>query len=228
MTSIAVVTGTSSGLGASLATALLDRGWTVVGSARSLWSPEDQCLDALYHHVQGDIRNAAVLDDIAATATSLGNPLKLLIHNASSGGRHTSFENCDANDWETEFRVGLFAPARLTRLLLGPLESSGGRAIFVGSSTAGQAAPGFSDYSACKAAVGQLAATLRAELAGRVEIEHWTPGLVETPMLIRIRAATVNEPVLDEWSGNSRSGKSIETAMAMFFESYPELASNLA
>ena len=59
--SVAVITGTSSGLGAAIAAALLQEGWTVVGLSRR---PVDFG-NPHYRHIQADLGNLEQVREVA-------------------------------------------------------------------------------------------------------------------------------------------------------------------
>ena len=61
-TGLAIVTGTSAGIGQHVATLLLERGWEVVGLARRSSPVAHQH----YHHLATDLRDPAALDALIA------------------------------------------------------------------------------------------------------------------------------------------------------------------
>ncbi len=62
---LALVTGTSSGLGTAIAESLLEAGWTVVGISRR--NVEFQTRN--YQHIQADLADSAQLGQIARDLT---------------------------------------------------------------------------------------------------------------------------------------------------------------
>ena len=65
---LAVVTGTSSGIGKAIARELLESGWSVVGISRRAAEPVSELASAQYHHIALDLtdteRLAQTIPDI--------------------------------------------------------------------------------------------------------------------------------------------------------------------
>jgi len=216
MTSVAVVTGASSGIGAATARRLATEGFHVLAAAR-----RGDRLAALVEGITaaGGTATAVVCDvtsdeSVAALATAaaeLDKPVTLLVNNAGGALGLDPIESASVADWQWMYDVNVLGTLRVTRALLPALESSGAGTIVVVSSTAGHVVyEGGGGYTAAKHAQTALAGTLRLELCGRpIRVVEIDPGMVKTEefSLVRFRGdaeraaavyAGVAEPLVAE------------------------------
>jgi NADP-dependent 3-hydroxy acid dehydrogenase YdfG len=126
----ALVTGTSSGIGAAIARRLLRDGWTVVGV--------DRAAPIIQH--AGFRAHAVDLLDRQATDVWLGEiaPVSALVH-AAGFMRTAAVGALDLRDGEAMWRLHVETAARLANALA-PGLSDGGRIVLIGSRTAAGAA----------------------------------------------------------------------------------------
>lgn len=205
-----LVTGATSGIGEATVDRLLDRGWTVLATARD---PAD--LDGLEaagaRPVELDLADEA---SIAAAAREVGSdqPLDGIVHNAGIG-IPGAVEDLDPSAWHDQFQVNVFGPVELTRRLAGPLREAGGRLVFVSSQAAISSVPLYGAYSASKAALESAGAALRAEMreAG-VRVSLVQPGPVETPFQDRSRELLERHVDVDE-SPHSAAYEGVDRAV---------------
>jgi benzil reductase ((S)-benzoin forming) len=202
-TKLALVTGTSSGLGLAVAEALLGRGWRVLGVARRpapLAAPgylhqrlDLGDLDALEAFVDGPLAAALAEPGIAR----LG-----LVNGAAVLGPVGPLRRTRAAPLAEAFLVNAVAPLRL----LGALSAAAGgrplRAVDVSSGAARRAYAGWSAYCATKAALrmGAEVAALeagsgppRAEAAIDLAVVSYEPGVVDTAMQAAVRGASPSD-----------------------------------
>ena len=159
------ITGASSGFGRELAEAALDRGDSVVATARST--------DALGYasgHERGeaialDVTDGAQREAAVSQALERFGRIDVLVNNAGRTQVGAVEETTD-DELRALFDLHFFAPAALTRAVLPHMRRQGGGAIVQMSSVGGQVtAPGFSAYCATKFALEGLTETLRDEVA---------------------------------------------------------------
>lgn len=92
--------------------------------------------------------------------------------------------------WQETFAVNVSGPAELTRALLPALRAARGRVVFVNAVAGLHAVPRWSAYAGSKAALTELADSLRLEEAANgVRVTSVYPGGVATEMLRTVRAA---------------------------------------
>ena len=186
----AVITGSTSGIGAATAHALASRGARVVVTgrdpqrgARVVADIETAGGTAVF--VAGDLTSGP--DDLRRLAAdwtaALDGRVDILVHNAAVCPAVDTVHLSDA-DLEATLAVNVRAPQVLTAALAPAMVSAGGGAIVVIGSwmaTVGHAFVGF--YSATKAAEAQLARSWAAEFGpGGVRVNTIAPGATRTPI----------------------------------------------
>ncbi|MGY1733590.1 SDR family NAD(P)-dependent oxidoreductase [Geodermatophilus sp. SYSU D01045] len=166
MTSTAVVTGASRGLGLALATELSRRGWRLVVDARDAGRlaaavaglPRPDLVTA----VPGDVADPA---HRAALAAAAGDRLDLLVNNASALGPTPLPRLADLPPAVLEdlLRTNAVAPLALVQAVLPALGRAGGTVVSISSDAAVEPYPGWGGYGAGKAALDLLTAVLAVE-----------------------------------------------------------------
>ncbi|MEF3191159.1 MAG: SDR family NAD(P)-dependent oxidoreductase [Campylobacterales bacterium] len=158
MRRVALITGTSHGLGAALAAEFRQHGVIVAGLSRT---PGTTPLDL---YIPGDVTNHNDrLRALGAVDERFGR-LDLLVNNAGIG-IYNCWEELREEELRAMFEVNFFAPVALTKEALGMLRASRGTIINV-SSVAGKIhLPYMGGYNATKFALNAFSDSLRAELA---------------------------------------------------------------
>ena len=166
MTSTAVITGASRGLGLALATELSQRGWRLVVDARDpaglaaavAGLPRPDLVTA----VAGDVADPA---HRAALAAAAGDSLDLLVNNASTLGPTPLPRLADLPSAALEdvLRTNTVAPLALLQAVLPALERAGGTVVSVSSDAAVEPYAGWGGYGASKAALDLLTGVLAVE-----------------------------------------------------------------
>ncbi len=169
----ALVTGTSSGIGAAIARRLIADGWQVTGVSRR---PGDIASPRFRHlacDLADDTSRAAMLAEVA-DVTAFVHAAGLL-STAPLG-------SLDAGKLAAMWSVHVAAAEQIANAL-GPRLPAGGRIVLVGSRTWTGSA-GRSQYAATKAAVVAMARSWAMELVGQgVTVNVVAPAATETPML---------------------------------------------
>lgn len=171
------IIGASAGIGEALARALAGEGARLVLSARN-----GDALRAL----AADCAGAETLPmDLAADGslaraveTLAGEPLDAIICTAALY-EPTRVADMDPERAEAIVRTNLLGAFDVARLCP-PILRDGGQLVLFGSVAGYFGLPGGQPYSATKAAVNNLAESLRIELAPRVDVRLVCPGFVRT------------------------------------------------
>ncbi|HET7523160.1 MAG TPA: SDR family oxidoreductase [Acidimicrobiales bacterium] len=183
---VALVTGSSSGIGAEVARSLAGEGATVVVNSRS----STESGEAVAKEVGGTYRQADVCDPesarqlISSIAEDLGR-LDILVNNAGTTRviPHGDLEAATPEIWAHIYATNVIAPFVLTTAARPHLASApdGGVVVNIGS-LAGIRPTGSSiPYAASKAALHHQTRLLAAVLGPEIRVNAVAPGLVETP-----------------------------------------------
>ncbi|MFD5416838.1 MULTISPECIES: SDR family NAD(P)-dependent oxidoreductase [unclassified Streptomyces] len=183
---VALVTGSSSGIGAAVAERLAAEGIrVVVNSARSAEAGKELAArlpDAVY--VQGDVSDAEDARRIVRAAIDAYGRLDILVNNAGV----TRFiplgdlEAADARAWREIFDVNVVGTWQMITAAVPHLRESGAGAVVNISSVSATRAMGSSvPYAVSKAAVNHMTRLLASQLGPSVRVNAVAPGLIDTP-----------------------------------------------
>ncbi|MEO8453058.1 MAG: SDR family NAD(P)-dependent oxidoreductase [Gemmatimonadota bacterium] len=201
---LALVTGTSSGIGAEVASQLLAAGWDVVGVARR----PARLTDPHYRHLQLDLADpVAPLTAIPAAVDGLLGAEAVrrvaLVNNAAAAALAGPLERIEPAALLAAYAVNLAAPIWLMGYIKRSVRPGvPTRIVNVSSGAAVSPLPGLSAYSSAKAGLRMAGMILAAELdtpaAGAatspdISIMSYEPGVVETEMQVAIRAVPERE-----------------------------------
>jgi NAD(P)-dependent dehydrogenase (short-subunit alcohol dehydrogenase family) len=206
---IAIVTGTSTGVGEAVARALLDRGWRVVGIARRP-APFSH---AAYRHIAYDLADVAV--DAASLQAQLETHVREvnasrvgLVNNAASPEGLVPLANLDPRLVARIYAVNSIAPVWLMGYAVRSTPHDAVlRIVNVSTGAATVGFPGLAAYGSSKAALRLAGMSLAREWEGAgtasatprdAAILSYEPGIVETDMQ---RYARSQSPTEFPWVG---------------------------
>lgn len=183
-----LITGASSGIGASCARQLAALGARLILSAR-----RQEKLQALAHELEQDhhtetlllpldVREAEAVNEAIATLPAPWQTIDILINNAGlSRGLDKQYE-APLQDWEEMIDTNVKGLLYMSRAVVpGMVQRNLGHVVNVGSIAGRQTYAGGSVYCATKAAVKALSEGLKIDLFGTsVRVTNIEPGLVET------------------------------------------------
>jgi len=191
---LALVTGTSSGIGAAVARELLRREWQVVGIARRTPAIEDE----RYRHLALDLADvpaatAAIERDFGARLAERAWERVGLVNNAAAApaGR---VQNLRAEELLRAHALNVVMPLWLMGLVLrrSPIEGRV-RVVNLSSGAAVRASPGLSVYCSSKAALRMAGMAVAAEIEGDISILSYAPGVVDTEMQLAARSRPLED-----------------------------------
>ena len=185
---IALVTGASRGIGASIAHELASQGYLVIGTATSDEGAAkiSQALSA-YAGCRGanlNVNDAAAVDALIDAITKEHGALHVLVNNAGIT-RDTLAMRMKDDDWDAVLDTNLKAVFRLSRAVIRPMmKQRYGRIIISITSVVGASGnPGQANYAAAKAGVAGMTSALARELGSRnITVNCIAPGFIETDM----------------------------------------------
>ena len=184
---VALVTGASRGIGASIADQLARAGATVVGTATSQGGAE-QISQRLAAAGGGrgavlDVRDAAAADALIDAIGKEDGKLSILVNNAGIT-RDTLAMRMKDDDWSAVIDTNLSAVFRLSRAVLrGMTKARHGRIINITSVVGSSGNAGQANYAAAKAGVTGMTRALARELGSRnITVNCIAPGFVDTDM----------------------------------------------
>ncbi len=197
---LALVTGTSSGIGGAVAQELIRRGWRVFGVSR-----RSAAIDSpLYSHLCADLREVATLSgkldaELEALISDPGLKRLALVNNAADPGLLGPLDRVRPDALLDLYAVNVAAPVSLMGWFV--RRSRPGlalRIVNVSTGAARDAFPGLGAYGSSKAALRMAGWVLATELEGReaegpardITILSYEPGIVDTEMQTAVRASS--------------------------------------
>ena len=186
---VAIVTGSSRGLGLASATALVQEGCRVTICARGE-ARLDEVADELRRLAADDSRVLPVVADLA-TADGVGavmartvetfGGLDILVNNVGLARGASIAETSDA-EWHEALDQTLFPAIRASRLAVPHMRRRGGGAIVMIASIWGRESGGRMTYNAVKAAEISLAKSMAQQLAAdNIRVNSVAPGSILFP-----------------------------------------------
>jgi len=183
---VAIVTGASKGIGASIARRLGAEGASVVVNYAASRDDAERVVQAITAEggqaiaVQGDVALAADVKRLVAETKRAYGSLDVLVNNAGVFA-FAPLEQVDEAEFQREFAINVLGPIQLTREALSLFGERGGSVINVGSVVSTSPPPNSVVYSATKGALDTVTRVLALELAARkIRVNTLAPGAVET------------------------------------------------
>ena len=188
MAKIALVTGSSRGIGAAIARRLAREFITVVNyrtgeAAAKAVVASIEAAGGNAIALPADLGSLADIEKLFAAISDRFGHLDVLVNNAAMGGGK-SLEQIDAEHYERLFAVNVRGALFATKAAVTLFGANGGKIINITSGAAQAAPPGLSVYSATKAALEVMTRSHAAELGPRhITVNAVSPGITETDML---------------------------------------------
>lgn len=176
---ICLVTGSSKGIGAAIASRFVEEGATVIltyhtdpDGARNLANQHD-----MMRHFQLDVRDRDNVSDVFEQVAGEFGRIDVLVNNAGVN-RGDDFAHQTSEDWDLVIDVNLKGVFNCSQLVL-PFLSDGGRVINIGSLSGEYGGPRTPSYAAAKAGVMSLTHNLARYLGSRnITVNCLSPGVI--------------------------------------------------
>ena len=187
---VAIVTGSTRGIGRAIAEQLLFAGASVVISSEDAASCEAAARelgrewDDRVLAVPCDVRNDQQQHALVNAATTHFGGLDILVANAGIVDEHTGSVASPQSTYERVMDVNLGSIVRLCGMAIGPMKLRGGGNIILMSSIAGlRGNKAIGPYALSKAALAQLARNLAVEFGpSNIRANAIAPGLIRTEL----------------------------------------------
>lgn len=183
---VAVVTGASKGIGASIAVHLAAEGASVVVNYASSKQGADRVVAEIISAggkavaIQGDVSRKTDIERLFAQTKSAYGRLDVLVNNAGIY-EFAPLEAITAEHYSKQFNLNVLGLILTTQEAAKHFGDSGGSVINISSIVSKIAIPGGTVYSATKAAVDSITRTLSVELGPRkIRVNSVNPGMVAT------------------------------------------------
>jgi 3-oxoacyl-[acyl-carrier protein] reductase len=183
---VAIVTGSSRGLGLASARALVAEGCRVCICARGGEQLAEAALEVeaaakrpnMILTVQADVSTSAGIEMVIARTVETFGGLDILVNNVGRAAGSDLLGTTDA-EWQAAFDETLFPAIRASRLAVPHMKARGGGAIVMIASIYGRESGGRMTYNAVKAAEISLAKSLAQQLAAvNIRVNSVAPGSI--------------------------------------------------
>lgn len=221
----ALVTGSSKGIGEAIAKTLAREGAVVVVHGRDRIKAERAASDIVAsggqaYAVFGDLTQDDEVEQLVRDAENLAGHIDILVNNAGgSGGSRETWDSVQPALWMAAYDRNLLAALRMTARFLPKMRKAGwGRVINISSVAATIPPPSAPDYSASKAGMNAMTASMaKAVAADGVTVNAISPGTVHSAALdTRFR-----EVAMEQGLGAGASWEEIERTILPQFAQIP-------
>lgn len=195
---VAIVTGSSLGIGAAIVQRLAREGAAVALDYHTHSAQADAIATTITDAggkvlvVQADVADVASVQNLVRQTVATFGRLDILVNNAGIE-QPAAFLDVDEASWDRQIAVDLKGPYFASQAAARQMAAQGGGGVIINISSVHEELPmvGNAVYCAAKGGLRMLARTLATELAAqKIRIVNIGPGAVATP----INAATLSDP----------------------------------
>lgn len=221
---VALITGSSKGIGAGIAKGLAKEGAIALVHGRDkvlATQVADQIRDAggTAHVVIADLTDDAQVRAMIGTARDMAGDIDILVNNAGGSGAPADWATTEPGSWASVYDRNVLAAVRVTTAVLPQMRAAGwGRVINI-SSLAGMMPPaGNPDYAAAKAAMTAMSASMaKAVAAEGVTVNTVSPGTILSEKLEK----KFRELAAERGIGQDAPWAEVEAAVLPLFAQVP-------
>ncbi len=199
---VAIVTGSTSGMGRATAVLFAKEGAKVVVTGRN-----EERAKAVVEQIKadggeamyllGDAADMSFCESIVAKTVEAYGTVDILVNNAGMLSM-SSLEEVSMDEWDNVFRVNVDAALRLCQLCA-PIMKEKGKGVIVNvASVASFAAHhGFAAYISSKHAMAGLSKSMAWELGPEIRVNAIAPGMIHTAMVDSIGGVSALQFMID-------------------------------
>ena len=194
MQKVALITGTGSGIGNSLAKLLLDNDYTVFGYSRS-----NKIKHQNFHFTRIDLSLVKKVKKIQFPKLDIDADI-LLVNNAANIGNIISFDKKNNSDIINEYNLNIITPTLLSNRFITTYQKQKKLLINISSGAANYPIASWSTYCVAKSGLDMLTKVINEEKQDNLQLFSIHPGVVDTKMQHKIRNADRRYfPLLDKF-----------------------------
>ena len=177
------ITGASRGIGESIAYYFAERGFNVVGTARSEFNFKSDNFVGNLYPVQLDVTDRESMKSVYSLLKDKELLPNILINNAGITSDQI-FMRMKDDDWDNVIDINLTGTFNITKLFIKDMvKNRYGKIINISSISGLMGNPGQVNYSSSKAALGGFTKSLAKELGSRnINVNSIAPGFIDTEM----------------------------------------------
>jgi 3-oxoacyl-[acyl-carrier protein] reductase len=183
---VAVVTGASKGIGASIAKHLAAEGASVVVNYASSKAGADKVVAEIHGHggravaIQGDVAKKADIERLFAETKKAFGTTNILVNNAGVYD-FSPLDQVTEEHFHRQFNINVLGLLLTTQAAVNQFDATGGSVINISSVVGINPMPNAVVYSATKAAVDAVTKSLAKELGPKkIRVNSINPGMIET------------------------------------------------
>jgi NAD(P)-dependent dehydrogenase (short-subunit alcohol dehydrogenase family) len=187
---IALVTGSSKGIGEAIAMALAREGANVIVHGRDRVEAE-RVVNAIVgmggraYAVLGDLTQDEAVERLVSKAEQRVGAINIVVNNAGGSGPKNDWQTTTAEGWASTYDRNVLAAVRVSkRVLPGMRRARWGRVINISSGAATMPPATGPDYAAAKAAINAMTASMaKAVAADGITVNTISPGTIKSARL---------------------------------------------
>lgn len=206
MQKIALITGSSKGIGKSITKLLLKNNFKVFGYSRT-----NQIKDPNFIFYQVDLSNLEEVQKITFPKISTNSNI-VLVNNAATIGDLLPLEKKSIKEIIKDYNLNIITPTIFCRNFLESYEKEKKLIINIGSGAANKSVASWSTYCAAKSALDRLTDVICEEKHKNLKTFSFHPGVVNTGMQCKIRNSKKEFfPLLDKFKSYYKNNELAST-----------------
>lgn len=200
---IALVTGSTGGLGTAICQRLYKDGYRVVASYNNAekaaqWQARMKESGYVFDLYQADVSDYASVEKMIAQVEKEIGPIDILVNNAGIT-RDGQFRKMSVENWDAVLKTNLYSVFNCTRNVINQMcDRNYGRIINISSVNGQRGQFGQANYSAAKAGMHGFTKTLAMEVARKgITVNTISPGYIATDMVMAVPEEIRNKIVAE-------------------------------